>query len=239
MNKRELLAATAAGTVLLAMHRMTPTLAQEADTTPEAHELQYDGQIVKASRSFTADGFRMTGAITINTIAAVFDIKRNAENAFETAAQIPDKLLESAQAEGTNMTILNREDVSPPKLGKKRHAESIDYDIEGLQVKGIFLRVQKDELLHVWTAVGFASPAEELFDLSAEHMKFEDVDVEDDDELLELLPELDDLPSGFAMTDEKITRENEGEGNEQTRTLDKRSRWNHRVKQVSSAPIVS
>jgi hypothetical protein len=81
-------------------------------------------------------------------------------------------------------------------------------DIDGLAVTMVILRVQKDEILHVWSAIGLGSPAEDLFNLS-DKMKFEDVDPEKDDELLALLPVLDDVPVGMSLSDEKVTREND------------------------------
>jgi hypothetical protein len=203
MNRRDFLigASVFGGTLVIAQH------AQAQEATPDAHDLVYDGQLAKASREFESDGLG-SGAILIDTVVAVFDTKKNAEKGFKTSAKIVDTLVAQGNAEGKNMTITKRNELSSPKLGKRRHAESIDLDIDGLAVTMVILRVQKDELLHVWSAIGLGSPAEDLFNLS-DKMKFEDVDPEKDDELLALLPVLDDVPVGMSLSDEKVTREND------------------------------
>jgi len=144
----------------------------------------------------------------IDTIVAVFDSKKNAEKGFETSKEIIDKLIEKGEAEGSIVTVLNRDELSAPKLGKKRHAESVDLEIDGTSVTMVIFRAQKDELLHVWSAIGLGSPAEDLFNLT-EKMKFEDVDPDKDDELLALLPVLDDAPVGMSLAEEEVTRESD------------------------------
>lgn len=207
MNRRILLSATI-GAVVVGGPRSAPVAAQATpEATPENRlELVYDGQLVKAARDFEADGLRVLGAITVTALVAVFDTETNAEKGFDASAEIVDKLIEASQTQGTKMVLLKREEVSAPKLGAKRHAESIDLDLEGIEATMVILRVQEDKLLHVWNAVGLGSPAEELFALADETMAFEDVDVDDDEALLNLIPHLDDMPAGFTKTDERITR---------------------------------
>ncbi len=203
MNRRNFITATAAAVATTATYTL-PSLAQNPTPTPEGkqYELNYEGQIVKAVRDFETGSLRLDGAMQFGTIVAIFDTDEHAKKGFEEAAKIIDFI-----AKENKLEVLERDKLSAPRIGKDRAAESFKVEIESTKFTMTLLRAYEGRVLHVWSAVGFADPSVELLELAEEHMEFGKVDAKKDDAVLDLLPELDEMPSGFKVAEEEVIRD--------------------------------
>ncbi len=206
MNRRTFIATTAATLTALAIGGL-PTLAQEATPTQEAtpegsqYELVFEGMLVKANREFETGSLRLDGAMQYSAIVAIFDTDTHAKEGFEKAAEIIDAITKE-----NKLKVLERDKLSAPKLGKDRAAEYVKVESEGTKFNVTVFRAYEGKVLHVWSGVGLADPSVELLKLVEDHVTFDNVSPKNDDAVLDLLPELDDMPSGFKQTEEEVTR---------------------------------
>lgn len=174
---------------------------QTPEASPSPTELEYEGEVVKVTRNFESASLRLDGALFILTIVSVFDSERHAKAAFETTTGIVDAF----EAEG-DFEIVDRNEISAPKVGEERHAETLEIEIDDLDGALTVIRAYEGKVLHFWMATGLANPTAELLTVVDEAMSFEDVDPDDDDEVSGLLPELGEMPAGFLLEDEEISR---------------------------------
>lgn len=207
MKRREFLIGSMVGAAALATG-IRPTFAQEAEATPKPFTYEFEGFEVGALRNFTATGLRLDGGMKYGFSVELFDNKDHAKDAFEKFDDYLDGYFENMKSQA-QVTIGELKEVSAPKLGNNRSAKTTTVSVEGTDLEFVMMFVHKDEMLHKWFGVGLANPAEELFNLADEFMKFDDVDRDKDEEIFSLIPSLDDMPVGFTLDEEKLKRGDE------------------------------
>jgi hypothetical protein len=212
MNRREMfLFGAAAAVSAMSVGTRTDATAQTPEATPDnVFRFPLDDRVVSAARNFVSDPVRMFAPLRYAFGVDLFDDERAAEVAFERFDEFTGAYLAAtSDSVDGDMTVGERRKLSAPKLGDRRTADAIDATISGTDVTFAILFAQKGTMLHRWMGLGLSNPARELFRLAEEHMKFEEVDPNNDEELFSLLPDLNDLPAGYVVSDsggERIER---------------------------------
>jgi hypothetical protein len=216
MNRRDLLKATALAAIVFST-KTVPTFAQEATATPDdPFGYAFDKCIVAAGRTFEVTSTQF------ETVVNLFESKEAAEAAFEQR----DKYIESylstgAWREGTLKDPLSgyvyigetvepnkeRQPMSAPKIGDKHDAVTASITLHDSDFVFTFFTTQKDATLYLFVHICYdALLVEDMFELAESTMSFKSVDATSDEQVLSLLPTVDDMPLTTVMTDEWITR---------------------------------
>jgi len=201
VNRRNFLGALAGGAVSVAT-KLTPTMAQEPEATPNVFVHDFKGANDGASRNWLAVGLRFTGGMKYATTVNIFDSEKNAKKGFGEFEIYLDEYLAAVKSDAPTATWTEPKEISTPDLGENRKAYANILTIDEIAIEMVFYFVQKDKQLYKWFGGGFTNPAEELFDLAKRTMKFEKIDPSSDEELLSLLPTLQDMPEGFTLDNE-------------------------------------
>ena len=209
MRRRQLIRVFVGALAVGVFRRVLPVRAQSADDTEQPpFILEYDGQTLAASRDFEATGLR-PGALTFDFTVLDFEREKDAKAAF---VEIDENFLGDLGA-FRDMEFYDTTEASAPKVGDERAGQVTKAMLEDTEVLFGLLVVRDGQRVHVWGAIGLGDPYVELAAV-AEAVFARDLETPVPAEgtpqatanLLALLPELDDLPAGFTMAEEKVRR---------------------------------
>jgi len=174
-----------------------PTAAQEA-TPSSTRPGPAEGYLAQASREFNASGVRLIGTAAMAFIVAEFDTDENAEKGVPL---VSEAVLESIANQGTLAPT------SAPTYGDSTLAYTGKLDNEGYSFDAAILTIRDGRYVHVWFAAGLA--ADPLLDLTtlADRLLRDASQARatrESEELLNRLPSLSDMPTGFVLGKEEV-----------------------------------
>lgn len=203
-TRRALMAGIAATVAGLSL-RAIPAFAQNDDEN--TYFIEYDGQLISASREYLASGLRLSGAMRYNFAVLEFDSPEHARAAFEEAS---DSFL-TGYSEAAGLVLTDTSEVSTPKVGDDRYGQVTKTSIDGTELALSFLYVLDGILVHVWGNFGLVDAFAELADIAEEFFaQAPSTPVADTGtpetyaEILAQLPALENMPSGFALESERV-----------------------------------
>lgn len=180
--------------------------AQEADGTPQAeatprvYRFEFEGRHVTAARNYDAADSRTIGGFKYGMAVDVFAEEEDAARAYEQREDLLEGYLDTLRSNGAEVGELK--EISAPDIGDEHSAILVPFTNEDFDFEFVFLFARESKVFQRWFGVGFTAPADEMFTLAKEHMKFEDIDLEEEDEkFIELLPDLSDMPEGFVAAE--------------------------------------
>jgi hypothetical protein len=156
------------------------------------------GYLAQARREFNASGTRLVGTSALSFIVAEFDTDEHAEAAVPL---VSDVVLGSLANQGTLAPT------SAPTFGDSTVAYTGKLEHEDYTFDAAMLTIRDGRYVHVWFAAGLA--ADPLLDLTtlAERLLQDTSQVRatpEFNELLNRLPTLRDLPTGFVLGNEVV-----------------------------------
>ena len=204
MKRRTFLAAAACGPALLAY---SSVLAQTPEATPRLFEYEFEGRIVAAARHWEAETVFRQGALLYSTTVDIFEDESHSAKAFDGYHSfMEDYLTFLGESSGQAAVVKERKDLSAPELGNERIAESLRVEIDGRQATIATLFVREDTVMHKWFGAGVTAFDSELFALAEANMTFAIIDIKSDEQVLGLLPALEDMPPKFFLDEEELYR---------------------------------
>ncbi len=199
MNRR----AFAIGGLLLAAGASTrafPGAAQAQDATPIPNN--FEGQLFRATRTYQAAEIRPAVPLIYQFTVSAFD---NADNAKPAVSQIAKGI--------QNQNVLQLSDLATkgaPTVGEDRVAFTAKLDLRGTILDASFLIFRQGSAVHLWFAAGLsAKPLEDLVAIAEGPFGAQEATPTADQEVseetvLELLPDVDDLPEGYDLQEERV-----------------------------------
>jgi hypothetical protein len=209
MNRRQLFKAAGVALSVGMIGQALPARGQSEDNQePKPFLLEYPGQTLAASRDFEATGLR-PGALTFDFTVLDFDHEKEAKAAY---LEVEKNFLQDFGG-FREVEFYDTSEASAPKVGDDRSGLVTKAMLEGTEALFALLFVHAGARVHVWGAIGLGDPYVELAAV-AEAVFAQDpatpIPAEGTPQasanLLALLPDLDDLPPGFTMAEEKVRR---------------------------------
>lgn len=195
MKRRTLLTGIGASFALMLAGSKTPTLAQER---PQ-FKLEYEGQIAKASRDFEVDSLRFDGAMRYDFSVVELENEEHAKQAFKRNSE--DFIREYTAFSGLpiveDLEVKVPDDLAEDVVGRRLNTKSGEVDAV---ISFVFMR--EGEFVYVHGGVGLVDSTIELVDILNKQRERIAEATPEPGALFDLLPALEDMPVGFAMTKE-------------------------------------
>ena len=204
VNRRRFLGAAVCAVPLFASSSLR---AQTPEATPSVFEYELDGRTVAAARMWQAETALRRGAYIYSTTIDVFRDEAHAAEAFRNYhAFMEHYLFFLGGSSASAVAVKERETLAAPDPGHEQIAESLTVEIDSRNIRFATLFAREGAVLHKWFGAGWIPIQDELFALAEATMMFADIDTESDNQVLSLLPALEDMPQGFFLDEEEFYR---------------------------------
>jgi hypothetical protein len=193
-------------TVLISILIVGPASAQVSPFDP--NQLNYEGTELVAVRAYYHTDMIRQGMIMLNTTALDFDTIAHAETAFD---DLTTNFVNywNIETSGDSVPVVN--DISAPKVGDERSAQSMTVVDGGTQLQATVFYVRHGEVVSFWVGLGLFDPTSELMSTIESFFDNEPSPAtalagtpEAHAALLGWLPDLDDVPPGFTLLIEQV-----------------------------------
>ncbi len=172
--------------------------AQEATPIPN----NFEGQLLRATRTYQAAEIQPGAPLIFQFTVFEFDSENNAKPA---VSQIAKGI--------QNQNALHLSDLAAkgaPNIGDDRVAFEAKLELRGTLLDAAFLIFREGTAVHLWFAAGLgASPLDDLItiaegDFGAVEATPQATAEVSEDMILGLLPDVDDLPEGYDLEEERV-----------------------------------
>ncbi len=178
--------------------RPPATGAQEATPIPN----NFEGQIFRATRTYQAAEIQPAAPLIFQFTVSGFDTENNSKPA---VSQIAKGI--------QNQNALQLSDLAArgaPNVGDDRVAFTAKLDLRGTLLDAAFLIFRESTAVHLWFAAGLgATPLEDLISIAEGDFGVDEAtpraaEEVTEDLILGLLPDVDDLPEGYDLKEERV-----------------------------------